>query len=170
VLGTGAVSILFGLSSDPDGDVRIDAIQALVALQPEAARGLLPRIRRQLRSPDYYAPTEAMWAIASLHDTESIADIEEAARDWEPTYWKRAVAEVVLMFLRGDVHGILQRIRDHDHLGMPWLLRAAALAGTEEAIEALESCARTHRYDDECGPICANLIGAARKQTRKPHS
>jgi hypothetical protein len=64
---------------------------------------------------------------------------------------------VVAMLLSGDIRGIVEAIRGHDHTRMPWLPEAARLSGDKEARSAIQECARS-APDEVCRNSCAKAL------------
>lgn len=166
ILGLAATPILLNLVKSRDSDIRTDALRALVDLDIDTARTLLPGIRRRLRSKDFWEPTEAMWALAAMHDVDSIRLIEEAAATYAANSWQPRVAAIVVGILRGEVKEILERLRNHDHPDAPKLARAAAIIGTDEAIEALVVAAARDPADVECTKSCTTWHEIAQRRHR----
>lgn len=146
----GGEDILGRLARDRDPDVRTEAISALVKVNPERARRLVPDLVKRLASTDYYEPISAMWALAELRATEAAPDVRAAADRWAPSDWHNKEATVILAYLEGRTEQILERIRSHDHVAMPWLTRAAALASTPGATDTLRWAERNEELDEEC--------------------
>lgn len=155
VLGEGGVYVLMGMTRDRDRDVRDAAIEELVALDPDAARRLVPALRRRLRSREAHEPVSAMWTLAELGDTGSLPAIRRIAQSERLDYpFQAHVAEVVCLVLEGREDEIVEGLRAHDHGRMPWLATGARVLGTESARSALEECAMT-APDEECRRACA---------------
>jgi hypothetical protein len=155
VLGDGAIPVLKRLAGDRDADVRIDAIEAWATLHPNSAAELWPFLRRQLQSTNFWEPISAMWAIAEIDLRDAIPAIRERAHRWPKTdaHWK--VADIVLDLLEGRQQPILERIRQHDHIAMPWLARAARLMNTTEANDTLAWGFDAFRGDERCHAACS---------------
>jgi hypothetical protein len=154
VLGDGGVYVLVGLTRDRDAEVRDAAIEELVALDADAARKLIPSLRRRLRSRDADEPVTAMWTLAQLHDRESLPQVRRIAEaEGRDHPWQRMPAEVVTLLLQDRGDEILGAIRAHDHERMPWLAAGARILATEEARETLRECARS-APDEVCRRAC----------------
>lgn len=149
LLGRDAVPILLKLAQDRDGDVRDIAVSDLMAVDPTAVRALIPALRRQLRSSDYYGPVAAAWRLAELGDTASADAIAVLADDERQDPWKRLAASAVVTLLRSGPEGVIERIHKHDHPAMQWLVQAAEIAATEGARQALAWLAYS-APDEEC--------------------
>jgi len=147
---TGGAEILERLGRDRDPDVRTEAITALVKLNPERARRQVPSLIKKLASTDYYEPISAMWALAELGATQAAPAIRTAGDRWDANDWHHKVAAIILALLEGRTDEILERIRAHDHVAMKWLARAAALAATSDAVDALRSAGQNPNLDEEC--------------------
>jgi len=65
---------------DSDVDIRDEAVRSLLAVDPEAARDLVPLLRRRLNSRDYFSPVTAMWTLATLGESSARAAIQEYGR------------------------------------------------------------------------------------------
>jgi hypothetical protein len=155
VLGEGGVHVLVGLTRDRDAEVRDAAIEELVALDPGAARKLVPSLRRRLRSREPHEPVTAMWTLAELHDRESLPQVRRIAEAENLDHpWQRLTAGVVVLLLEGRGDEVIGAIRDHDHERMPWLATGARILATDEARDALEECAR-EAPDEDCRRACA---------------
>ncbi len=151
------------LARDRNADVRGEALAALIAIAPNRMQSHLPRLRRELRSPDYLAPAHAMWLLAESGDRDALASIERLATDETRDPWFRKTASVVLLLIRGQVDTVLQLFREHDHDRMPQLARAAYLIGSQASDDVLEECAR-RAPDTECRDACGEFW--IRAQTR----
>jgi hypothetical protein len=166
VLGEGGSSVLMGLTRDRDPDVREAAIDELVTLDPDAARRLVPALRRRLRSTEAREPVSAMWTLAELGDRSSLPAIRRLAeaKDLEHPFNAR-VAEIVCLLLEERGDEVLWRLRAHDHDYTPWLATAARVLGTESARAALAQCA-AGAPDEECRRVCA--VELERLEERSP--
>jgi HEAT repeat protein len=152
-IGTSGMDIVRAhAKSDRDSDVRDIAIQALLVLDIDAARSLIPVYRRRLRSSDRYEPVTAMWALAAIGDTSCLDEIralgEAATRGLH-----KHTATVVCMILEGRSHDVLAAIQGHNHDLMPWLVKGARIIATPEARRVLEECAESS-FDDVCTAWC----------------
>jgi hypothetical protein len=155
VLGDGGVYVLMGLTRDRDPAVRDAAIDELVELDPDAARRLLPGLRRRLRSRDAHEPVAAMWTLAELGDRGSLPAIRRIAAGEGLDYpFQARVAEVVCLVLEEREDEIVRRMRAHDHGQMQSLATAARVLGTDAARSALEQCA-AEAPDEDCRRVCA---------------
>jgi hypothetical protein len=156
VLGKGAAPLLVDVyRRDSDPDIRADALQRALKLDPRAASGIIPRLRRQLHSKDFYEPVDAMWALLELRDIDSeplIASVRQARTDWTGK-----VAQIVSMALRGDEEGIASQLLGHDHFASSWLARAAASLGTPALLDAIKTAAN-ELPDEECRSQCAHWL------------
>jgi hypothetical protein len=158
VLGERGVPLVLRLARDRDPDVRDGAVQELVKVDPEAARSLIPALRRQLASTDIFEPVFAMWTLVELGDREAAPLVRQIAAERASEYpFHQKTAAVVALLLEGREDEVLDRIRSHDHELMQWLVMAAVVIGTPEARAALEECART-APDEECRQMCAGHL------------
>jgi hypothetical protein len=155
LLGERAVPILLRLARDRNEDVRMDAVNELVALEPVAARQLAPALRRRLRSRDIYEPIVAMRALMVLGDAADAAEMRAAAEVSEYPF-HGLVAGAYALALEGDDEELARRIEGHDHDAMPWLTVAARHRATPLIREALARCAE--RAGDECANACAETL------------
>ena len=153
VLEEGGVYVLMGLTRDRDPGVRDRAVADLVALDPEAARRLVPSLRRRLRSADPGESVAAMWALAELADRDSLPHVRRIADSEDADRPRRSTAEAVSLLLSDRPEEILERMRSHDHDLMPWLAVAARLLGTDEARAVLAERAEG-APDPECRAVC----------------
>jgi hypothetical protein len=160
ILVTGASSIVAPLMDDPDADVREAATEGMLAADPEAAMALVPRLRRQLGSSDYWEPVTAMWRLARLGDIDALAEIAHVERN-ATRAWHRRNATVVRLLLSGEADKLLKRLASHDHEWTTPLVHAAMVINTPAAAEALRDC--LHIADAECAEACE--VGLARVAT-----
>ncbi len=163
LLGKGAVPLLLTLTRDKDADVRDIAVTDLLELDPATLRTLIPALRKQLRSKDYYAPMTAAWSLARLGDTGSADAIEAFSQDSTHDLWQRLATSTIVTLLRNGSDGVVTRIRAHEHGSMQWLVRAAGIADTSDTYDALLWLAGSET-DDECRRL--GRLGAARMATR----
>jgi hypothetical protein len=164
-LGVEAVPIIKQVVGDRDPDVRDVAVEELLELDIEAARSLAPRLRRKLRSKDFYEPVTATWALGAIRDVTAREAIQEVG-DQASNAIRRNTARVVCMLLSDDPDEIVRRIREHDHELMPWLTKGARLLGTADALAALRACAAS-APDEECQGVCQYALERAEKQSRE---
>lgn len=78
VLNRDAMPILRSLLHDRDSDVRIEALRAIVELDPDEARRMSATLRRRARSTDLYEAQGALWALGAIRDTDALNVIVEA--------------------------------------------------------------------------------------------
>jgi hypothetical protein len=90
VLEDGAQRLVLSMTRDRDRDVRIAAVAALVRLGPEAARPVVPDLRRRLHSDDAPERIAAMGALAELGDDSALLVIEERSEAAELEEERRA--------------------------------------------------------------------------------
>lgn len=153
VLGEGGVTILMGLARDRDRVVRNLAVAAAVALDRDAARRLVPALRRRARSQEPEECVPAMWALAELGDTGAAPHIRRVAESADADRASRRTAEVALLLLGDRPEDVLARMRAHEHDLMATLATGARLLGTEEARRVLADCAEG-APDAECRAVC----------------
>jgi hypothetical protein len=166
VLEEGGVYILMGLTRDRDQAVRDAAIANVVALDPQAARRLVPSLRRRVRSPDEDESVFAMWTLAELGDRAGLPQVRRIAESAEPGDRSRQrVAEAVSLLLGERPEEVLERVRAHDHDLMPWLAVAARLLGTDEARAVLAEHAEG-APDPECRALCRAELEKLEARTR----
>jgi hypothetical protein len=153
VLGSDAVPLLKRLTEDEHPDVRDEALRELVELDPDAARSLIPLLRRKLRSDDIWEPVVAMWALAAV-DPDAGDAIREAGERADEYPFHRLVADVVGLLIAGDAREIERRLRSHDHRSTAWLVKAARRLDDPQLNSAVEELARTLPCE-ECRGFCA---------------
>ncbi|HEX2045769.1 MAG TPA: hypothetical protein VHF23_09095 [Gaiellaceae bacterium] len=154
VLEDGGVYVVMGLTRDRDRRVRESAVADLVVLDPDAARRLVPSLRRRLRSRDPAEAATAMWTLAELRDEGALPRVRRLAEGRRPGDEPvRRTAEVVSVVLGGRPAEIFERIRAHEHDFMPDLARAARLVGGDEARAVLAESA-AGAPDAECRAAC----------------
>ncbi len=146
VLGRDAVPILRRLVSDKDSDVRVEALNALIAVDPHSAHDMKEPLRLRAQSLDLYEAQAALWALGAIRDNEGL-DVIRAAKDRDNAIPRNTAIAVELLLT--DPGELCRRIEDHDHELMPWLVKAAELLRTKEAQRALEKCA-AEAPDQEC--------------------
>ena len=142
--------------NDVHPDVQDAAIEGLLALGPVHAQSLIPRLRKRLRSSDYWTPVLAMWTLARLGDEGARASIS-AVRSSPAHPWHALDAAVVDLFLSGRRDEILDRLGSHDHEFTPALVRAALSIGSADAYKALQKCAE-NASDADCQRLCAHAL------------
>jgi hypothetical protein len=152
LLGSGGTRLLLGMTRDADPAVRDAAVDELVALDPEAARKVVPDLRRRLHSASAHERVTAMWTLAELDDRRSLEIVAGLAEGSEHAFERRA-AEAVTLLLGDGRAEIVRRLRAHDHELVPALAAAARIAGDEEARAALGECARS-APDEACREAC----------------
>lgn len=153
VLEEGGVYVLMGLTRDGDREVRDTAVAELVVVDPDAARRVVPALRRRARSAEAEESVPAMWALARLRDSGSLPLLQKVAEAEDADRSRRKTAEAASLLLGERPREILERMRAHDHDLMPWLAVAARLLATEEARAALAERAEG-APDAECRAVC----------------
>jgi HEAT repeat protein len=141
------------LLDDRDPDVRLVALEELRRLDLSLVRKQLPRLVRQLESPDIWEPVSALWALADLRATDARASVERVIEQPAEPFHAR-VAQIVLAVIDGDEEGIATEIEQHDHIAMPWLARAASILATRKLRAVVEQAAAA-APDEECRAACA---------------
>lgn len=159
ILDAASAPLLVQLARDRDRDVSDTAVDELLRIDPEAARVVLPRLRRDLKSNDFQWPVFAMLRLAVLRDIDSLPAINEIAHHPAHPY-QAIVAGAAALFLEGRIDEITRRIRSHDHVAMPWLTYLASASGDIDAIQSLRECASSMILDDECRGHCASDLRA----------
>lgn len=114
-----------------------------------------------MRSGDRYAVLYGLWGVAALRDTAFLPEVEALAA--EGSDLRRNTASVVAMLLRGNDDEILRRIAEHDHDRMPFLARAAAFIGTDEALQTLKQGSQ-HAPDEQCRTFCGEMLAEGRER------
>jgi hypothetical protein len=160
VLGTSATPILMRLAKDRDPDVKSQALLELARIDKHGARQLLPQVRRQLRSTDFWTSIKAMWAIAIIGATDALDDVRAAGLLWPVDYAPHRIADIVGTLLEGRTADLVRQLRDHDHVATPWLANALSIDRSREALEALQECAE-HGADEFCRKACAHALQRA---------
>lgn len=150
-----AVTLLQRGAKDRSPEVRDEALAQLAKYGPEAIRPHLRRLRTMLRSDDYMVPISAMWILARAGVAEAGDDILRYSRSAADP-WQRDAASVALMLAQGDISGIADGIRRHDHDRMKWLIQAATLSDDGAARAALGECAT--QLADECAAMCTAAL------------
>ena len=153
VLDEGGVYVLMGLTRDRDREARDTAVAELVVVDPDAARRLVPALRRRARSPEPEESVPAIWALARLRDSGSLPLVRQVAESEDADRSRRKTAEAAALLLGERPREILERMRAHDHDLMPWLAVAARLLATEEARATLAERAEG-APDAECRAVC----------------
>jgi HEAT repeat protein len=152
ILEEGGVRLILSMARDRDEGVREAAVNALLALDPEAARTIAPDLRRRLHSPDAGQRIGAAWALAELGDRRALARIAEQARD-APTPEERSAAHAATLVLEKDEGAVISALNAGDSTAAPSLARAARLLGTPATLAALEECARSGA-DEALRAVC----------------
>jgi len=142
ILEEGGVRLILSMTRDRDDGVREAAIDALLALDPGAARTIAPDLRRRLHAGDARERVAAAWALAELGDRRSLARLVELGR-CAATPEERHAAHVATLVLERDEGAVISGLRAGDSSAAPSLARAARLLGTPATLAALEECARS---------------------------
>lgn len=166
VLEGGGVYVVLGLTRDRDRSVREAAVGDLVALDVDAARRLVPSLRRRLRSRDRDEAVAALWTLAELRDEGSLPRVRRLAEAGGPEDEPlRRVARVASVLLGERPADVLARIRAHEHDLMPELARAARLLGGAEARAVLAEAAAS-APDADCRAACEAALEALAEDDR----
>jgi hypothetical protein len=142
ILGDGAARLILSLTRDREPAVRDAAVTALVGLGPDAARPLVPDLRRRLHSRAAEQRCAAMWALAEIGDDASLPVIEEHSGAAE-TAAERSAARAAVLVLRGDEAAVIAGLREQDDEAAAAFAVAARILGTEAALDALRHAAQT---------------------------
>ena len=142
ILGDGAARLILSLTRDREPAVRDAAVTALVGLGPDAARPLVPDLRRRLHSSEADQRRAAMWALAEIGDDASLPVIEERSGAGE-TAMERSAARAAALVLRGDEAAVIAGLREQDDEAGAAFAVAARILGTEAALDALRHAAQT---------------------------
>jgi hypothetical protein len=153
VLEEGGVYVLMGLTRDGDREVRDTAVAELALVDPDAARRLVPALRRRARSQEPEESVPAIWVLARLRDSGSLPLVRQVAESEDADRSRRKAAEAAAILLGERPREILERMRAHDHDLMPWLAVAARLLANEEARAMLAERAEG-APDAECRAVC----------------
>jgi hypothetical protein len=161
LLGTGGVRLILSLARDRDDRVREAAVDAVLAVDSEAARKIAPDFRRRLQSADARERIAAAWALAELRDRRSLGVLAKRARDAD-TPGERSAAHAAALVLEEDEAAILAALRGSDLQEAPEWARAARLLGGEAAVAALEACAES-AADEAVRAACRAELERARR-------
>ena len=156
ILGDGAARLVLSMTRDRDTDVRDAAVQALLGLDAETGRAIVPDLRRRLQAPSVEERVKAIWALAELGDKRSLMAIEARAESSEDPA-ERSAGLAAALVLRGDGDAVVDGLSAHDHENVPALAVAARILATEETRAALRECAAA-APDEECRAACASEL------------
>jgi hypothetical protein len=159
ILEEGGSRLILSMTRDRDDDVREAAVEALLALDPEAARTIAPDLRRRLHSSDVGQRIGAAWALAELGDRRSLARLAEQVRE-ATTPEERSVARAATLVLEEDEGAVVSGLSSAEAAEAPALARAARLLGTPATLAALEECARSGA-DDAVRAACRAELESA---------
>ena len=140
ILEEGGVRLILSMTRDRDDDVRRAATDALLALDPGAARAIAPDLRRRLHSADARERIAAAWALAELDDRRSLAPLAEWTQA-AATPEERSAAHAATLVLERDEGAVIAGLSSGDPSVAPAFARAARLLGTPATLGALERCA-----------------------------
>jgi hypothetical protein len=154
-----AASTLRGMSQrDTDSDIRDEAMNSLLSVDPKAAATMIPILRRRMTSSDYHAPVSAMWALAKLGAKDALKDVRGYAERMGDDRWQGRQARIVALVLAEDDESLARQLEHHDHDMTHALCRAALLRPTESLRQALETCAR--EFDSDCSGRCRDALAS----------
>lgn len=139
-LEEGGVRLILSMTRDRDDTVREAAVEALLTLDPESARTIVPDLRRRLHSADAGQRIGAAWTLAELGDRRSLPRLAEQARS-AGTPEERSANRAALLVLERDEGAVVSGLSAGDPSATPALARAARLLGTPATLAALEECA-----------------------------
>jgi len=162
ILGDGGERLVLSLTRDRDREVRDAALAALLELGPEAARAVVPDLRRRLHSADAAERIAAAWALAQVGDGASLGVIEERAETAELPD-ERSAALAASHVLRGNETAVVAGLRGHDHDDLPALAAAARILGTEATLDALRDAAEA-APDNACRAACRAELDKVREE------
>jgi hypothetical protein len=153
ILGDGGARLVLSMTRDRDTEVREAAVQALVGLDDETARAIVPDLRRRLQAPSAEERVKATWALAELGDRHSLAALE-ARSDSSEDPAERSAARAATLVLREDAVAVAAGLRAHDHASVPAFAVAARILATDETRAALRECAEA-APDEASRAACA---------------
>ena len=163
LLGTGAIRLILSMTRDRDDLVRGAAVDAILVVDPEAARTIAPDFRRRLQSADPRERIAAAWALAELRDRHSLGTLAERAQAAD-TPGERSAARAAALVLEEDEASILAGLRAGEPHEAAASARAARLLGGEAALAALGECAES-AADEAVRAACrAELERAGRRR------
>jgi hypothetical protein len=147
---------------DRNSNNRSLALQVLMDIDPEAGRPLIGKMRKQLLSKNDDQATDAARTLIELGDADSLPALRQLAARWEPGTYRRTRLEVWILPLEGHADEVVERIRRHDHVCLPWLAYAAShMPGTAEARSTL-TWGSENLPDEHCRRVCAEELGTGR--------
>lgn len=158
--------LLHRLARDHDADVRNIAFQDIADGWPSEVAGLLPAVRRELRGDN---AIQALWTIADSRDEASRTAVEALVADVQRLPYQRNLAGIVLLMLDGDLNAILQRISNHDHDSMHWLVRAAMELDAEAPVATITDFL-TRAPDSSCRHYCQMALRPTVDRVTFPHA
>ena len=142
VLGAGGVRLVLSLARDRAGAVRDAALSALLELDREAARVLVPDQRRRLHSADERERVAAVWALAELGDEIAVGVLRERA-ETAPTSGERAACRAAVLVLARDEAAVVAALRDDPENDAVASAAAARILGSERTLAALRERAES---------------------------
>jgi hypothetical protein len=152
---------------DRDSENRSEALQTILEIDPEAVLSLIPRLRSQLRSPDKDYAADAARALTYVGDRESLPEMRALAQSWSLDGYtgdaKRL--ETYILALEGRYEELFARIRDHDHISMPWLAFAVGQWVRTTSGRSVLEWGVSNLPDGECRRWCDRAIRDGRWRT-----
>jgi hypothetical protein len=153
ILGDGGARLVLSMTRDRDTEVRDAAVEALVGLDDETARAIVPDLRRRLQAPSAEERVKATWALAELGDTHSLATLRARAESSDDPA-ERSAARAATLVLREDADAVAAGLRAHDPETVAAFAVAARVLATDETRAALRECADA-APDDGSRAACA---------------
>lgn len=152
------VDALRKAATDPDEEVRNEAIDRLIELDPKWAIGLSKKLLTKL-GRDALNDVFTLWSIARLRDTTAVARVRAYAA--APATWPahKKIAEVIAGYLENGPEWALSQIEnhsDHDHMEA-FATLAWHVLHTDGARKALAVASR-QSPDVECRDICLHAL------------
>jgi len=171
IYGTEAIPLLLRLAEDHYEIVRACALDPLLNIAPEAARGVAGTLRERLRRhrPDIPGhrrddPAEAgqlIWALARLKANEAVDDVRVYMKRPDSDPYQVRLASVVITYLEVGEEGLAQRLLEHDHDHVPRLCQVTwRCCSGDAAWRAMASLYRTKEVDPSCQLWTAVFLAA----------
>lgn len=125
-LGSAAGPVLEGPArADTRIDIQDEAVDQLLILAPDRAPEFWPAVRQRLKSDSQWDVERAGWRLLHLRDPKLGELIGEVLRRWPDTDYVQKSFHVLRWCVEKGHGRIVSAIDDHDHVLMPWLIRAA---------------------------------------------
>ena len=135
-------------------------MQDLLDGWPSEVTALLPAVRRELAG---HNAVQALWIIADAEDQPSRRPVEALAKDARRPPYVRNLAGIVLLMLDRDFDAILNRITNHDHDSMHWLVGAAVKLDAARSVSAIADYVED-APDSSCRHYCEAVLRQALPQ------